>query len=100
MRMHAPRAALIALLLASATGATPQPAAAAKRPLTVEDVLERPGADLPSLTWLPDSDRLLFTLGHYYEPQPAFDAANAAARTIVANGGSADILLRGEKPRR
>ena len=38
--------------------------------------------------------------GHYYEPQPAFDAANAAARAIVANGGSADILLRGEKPRR
>ena len=69
MRMHAPRAALIALLLASATGVTAQPAAPAKRPLTVEDVLERPGADLPSLTWLPDSDRLLFTLGHYYEPQ-------------------------------
>ncbi|WIM12951.1 MAG: hypothetical protein OJF58_003915 [Enhydrobacter sp.] len=38
--------------------------------------------------------------GHYYEQQPAFDAMNAAARTIVANGGSADILLRGERPRR
>jgi hypothetical protein len=38
--------------------------------------------------------------GHYHEPQPAFDAANAAARAIVANGGSADILLRGERPRR
>src|SRR5579871_4669849 len=38
--------------------------------------------------------------GHYYGQQPAFDAANAAARAIVANGGSADILLRGERPRR
>jgi hypothetical protein len=38
--------------------------------------------------------------GDYYEQQSAFDAANAAARAIVANGGSADILIRGERPRR
>src|SRR6186713_1441789 len=60
-------ACLLAILVASAHARAQ--AASAKRPLTVEDVLERPGADLPSLTWLPDSDRLLFTLGHYYEPQ-------------------------------
>ncbi len=47
----------------------PAQTSVARRPLTVEDVLERPGADWPALTWLPDSDRILFTLGHYYEPQ-------------------------------
>jgi hypothetical protein len=38
--------------------------------------------------------------GDYCEQQSAFDAVNAAARTIVANGGSADVLIRGERPRR
>src|SRR6185312_116165 len=38
--------------------------------------------------------------GHYYEKQPAFEAVNAAAQAIVASGRSADILLRGERPRR
>jgi hypothetical protein len=35
--------------------------------------------------------------GHYYQQQPAFEAAHTAARAIVANGGCADILLRGEQ---
>ncbi len=30
--------------------------------------------------------------GHYMAGQPAFDAAEAAARAIVARGGTADIL--------
>ena len=30
--------------------------------------------------------------GHYQEAQPAFDAAEAAALAIVANGGAADLL--------
>ena len=63
----------IAVLLAAAaarTSLTAQaPPPAGKKPLTVAAVSDRPGADLPQLTWLPDSDRLLFTLGHYYEPQ-------------------------------
>ena len=68
MRSNSAAAALAAALIV-APAASAQTATGAKPPLTVEDVLERPGADLPSLTWLPDSDRLLFTLGHYYEPQ-------------------------------
>jgi len=63
------RRVLCAALLLGASAAAVAGADGARQPLTVEDVLERPGADLPSLTWLPDSDRLLFTLGHYYEPQ-------------------------------
>ena len=65
------RPAIAAALVAATLtwGARLSAAADAKRPLTVDDVLERPGADLPQLTWLPDSERLLFTLGHYYEPQ-------------------------------
>ena len=46
-----------------------QAAPAGKPPVNLESVLERPGADLPQLVWLPDSERFLFTLGHYYEPQ-------------------------------
>jgi dipeptidyl aminopeptidase/acylaminoacyl peptidase len=57
------------MAVALAPVAAAQSAAGGLRPLTVEDVLERPGVDWPSLTWLPDSDRLVFTLGHYYEPQ-------------------------------
>jgi len=38
-------------------------------PVTLDGVVDRPGVDLPQITWLPDSDRILFTLGHYYEPQ-------------------------------
>jgi guanyl-specific ribonuclease Sa len=34
--------------------------------------------------------------GHYHSQQPAFDA-EAAAHAAVASGGSADILLRGER---
>jgi hypothetical protein len=30
--------------------------------------------------------------GHYMTDQPAFDAAEAAARAVVASGGSADVL--------
>jgi hypothetical protein len=37
--------------------------------VTLDGVVDRPGVDLPQITWLPDSDRILFTLGHYYEPQ-------------------------------
>jgi dipeptidyl aminopeptidase/acylaminoacyl peptidase len=63
----------IAVFLAAAAARTSLPAQApppaGKKPLTVAAVSDRPGADLPQLTWLPDSDRLLFTLGHYYEPQ-------------------------------
>ena len=36
--------------------------------------------------------------GHYLSQQPAFDAVEAAAHEAVASGGSADILLRGERP--
>jgi dipeptidyl aminopeptidase/acylaminoacyl peptidase len=68
MRSNRALAGLAAVLFV-APAASAQTASAAKPALTVEDVLERPGADLPALTWLPDSDRLLFTLGHYYEPQ-------------------------------
>jgi dipeptidyl aminopeptidase/acylaminoacyl peptidase len=60
------RLALGALLLASSTAGS---AGAAPRPITVDDVVNRPGVDLPQLTWLPDSDRILYTVGHYYEPQ-------------------------------
>jgi hypothetical protein len=35
--------------------------------------------------------------GHYHSQQPAFDAVEAAAHAAVASGGSADILLRGER---
>src|SRR5689334_14772407 len=68
MRWNRALAALAAALLVG-PAASAQTGSGAKPALTVDDVLERPGADLPSLTWLPDSDRLLFTLGHYYEPQ-------------------------------
>jgi hypothetical protein len=37
--------------------------------------------------------------GHYHLQQPAFDAVEAAAHAVVAGGGCADILLRGERPR-
>ncbi|HEY2750324.1 hypothetical protein [Phenylobacterium sp.] len=37
--------------------------------------------------------------GHYHSQQPAFDTVEAAAHAVVASGGSADILLRGERPR-
>lgn len=56
-----------AFLLASATAGWA--GAAPPRPITVDDVINRPGIDLPQLTWLPDSDRILYTVGHYYEPQ-------------------------------
>jgi len=36
--------------------------------------------------------------GHYHSQQPAFDAVEVAAHAAVASGGSADILLRGERP--
>jgi hypothetical protein len=36
--------------------------------------------------------------GHYQSQQPAFDAVEAAAHAIVAGGGCADILLRGQPP--
>jgi hypothetical protein len=38
--------------------------------------------------------------GHYRTQQPAFDAVEAAAHAVVASGGAADILLRGERPPR
>lgn len=37
--------------------------------------------------------------GHYREAQPAFDAAEAAALAIVANGGAADLLWNDTRPR-
>jgi len=37
---------------------------------------------------------------HYLSQQPAFDAIEATAHAIVASGGCADILLRGERSRR
>jgi hypothetical protein len=36
--------------------------------------------------------------GHNHSQQPPFDAVEAAAHAAVASGGSADILLRGERP--
>ena len=36
--------------------------------------------------------------GHYLSQQPAFGAVDGAAHAVVASGGSADILLRGERP--
>ena len=37
--------------------------------------------------------------GHFDQRQQAFDAVEAAAHAIVASGGCADILLRGERSR-
>jgi hypothetical protein len=37
--------------------------------------------------------------GHYYDDQPAFDAAEAAALAIVANGGQADLRWNRARPR-
>ena len=61
--------ALAVAVSVSAPAPAQAPAFGGKKPLTVAAVSDRPGSDLPQLTWLPDSDRLLFTLGHYYEPQ-------------------------------
>ena len=36
--------------------------------------------------------------GHYVSDQPAFDAAEAAALAIVANGGAADIRWTDRRP--
>jgi len=36
--------------------------------------------------------------GHYMAGQPAFDAAEAAARAIVASGGTADVLWNDRRP--
>jgi hypothetical protein len=36
--------------------------------------------------------------GHYMAGQPAFDAAEAAARTVVASGGAADIRWNDGRP--
>jgi hypothetical protein len=36
--------------------------------------------------------------GHYMTAQPAFDAAEAAARAVVASGGAADVLWRDRRP--
>jgi dipeptidyl aminopeptidase/acylaminoacyl peptidase len=58
-------AILAAALAPPAAGAGKAPG----KPLSVEAVAYRPGADLPQLMWLPDSDRLLYTTGHYWEPQ-------------------------------
>lgn len=46
-----------------------RPSLPAKPPVSVDGILQRPGADVPNLMWLPDSDRIVFTLGRYYEPQ-------------------------------
>ena len=61
-------AAVLLLSLGGATALAQAPASAGKRPVDLESVLERPGVDIPQLEWLSDSDRILFTLGHYYEP--------------------------------
>ena len=36
--------------------------------------------------------------GHYLTGQPAFDAAEAAARAVVAGGGAADVLWHDRRP--
>ena len=36
--------------------------------------------------------------GHYHEDQPAFEAAEAAALAVVADGGSADLLWNATRP--
>jgi hypothetical protein len=36
--------------------------------------------------------------GHYMADQSAFDAAEAAARAIVASGGTADVLWNDRRP--
>jgi len=36
--------------------------------------------------------------GHYMTGQPAFDAAEAAARAVVASGGAADVLWHDRRP--
>jgi dipeptidyl aminopeptidase/acylaminoacyl peptidase len=65
--MSARRAALLSLL--AAAWLAPAARGQARTPVTLDGVVDRPGVDLPQITWLPDSDRILFTLGHYYEPQ-------------------------------
>jgi len=54
---------------ASSSAASPQPTVRGRPPVSLDGILERPGADFPNLMWLPDSDRIVFTLGRYYEPQ-------------------------------
>jgi dipeptidyl aminopeptidase/acylaminoacyl peptidase len=65
--MSARRAALLSLL--AAAWLAPAARGQARTSVTLDGVVDRPGVDLPQITWLPDSDRILFTLGHYYEPQ-------------------------------
>jgi len=36
--------------------------------------------------------------GHYMADQPAFEAAEAAARGVVASGGAADIMWNDRRP--
>lgn len=69
MNVESRLVACLALGVAASLSAQEPPPSSAKKALTVSAVSDRPGADLPQLTWLPDSERLLFTVGHYYEPQ-------------------------------
>jgi hypothetical protein len=64
--------------------AAPQPPAA-----TLFEIAHRGGI------WEVTKDGRFY--GHYLSQQPAFDAVEAAAHAAVASGGSADILLRGER---
>jgi dipeptidyl aminopeptidase/acylaminoacyl peptidase len=62
----------ILLVLAAAVAASAAADVSAERPrgpVTLDGIVDRPAIDIPQITWLPDSDRILFTLGHYYEPQ-------------------------------
>ena len=54
------------------------------------------GVELRSGIWQVTRDGHFY--GHYMAGQPAFDAAEAAARAIVANGGAADIQWNKARP--
>ncbi len=47
------------------------------------------GVTLGGGVWQVTRDRRFY--GHYMTGQPAFDAAEAAARAVVASGGAADV---------
>jgi hypothetical protein len=60
------------------------------RPATLFRVLLRGGV------WQVTKDGRFY--GHYMAGQPAFDAAEAAARAIVSSGGTANVLWNDRRP--
>jgi hypothetical protein len=54
------------------------------------------GVTLGGGVWQVTQDRRFY--GHYMTVQPAFDAAEAAARAVVASGGAADVRWHDRRP--